>query len=84
MSSRAPARWSQDIGRFDPAGDHHAQGVDHKVAFAPVDPLVAVKTANPAALGGLDRRAIQDDPRRAHRTATAEARLRVERPLEFG
>jgi hypothetical protein len=84
VSNRAPARWSQDIGPFHPPGHHHPEGVDEQVAFAPVDPFVPVKTANPAALGGLDRLAIQDDDRRAHRPTTAQARLLMKRPLEFG
>ena len=48
------------------------------MALGPFDPLVAVETPKPAALGG------QDDHGRAHRTATAQARLLVERPLQLG
>jgi len=60
-----------------------SQGVDQQVAFAPVDPLVAVETSEASPLGGLDRLTVQDDYRRAEQAAAAQARLLVERPLQF-
>src|SRR4051812_48741270 len=52
--------------------------VFEKFHLGPFDPLVPIETASAAALGGLDRLTVQDDHRRAHRTATAETRLLIE------
>src|SRR5260370_42179983 len=50
----------------------------------PFDPFVPIETTGASALGGLYRRTVQDDHRRAGQAAAAQARLLMKRPLQFG
>jgi hypothetical protein len=57
------------IGGVDRGSDHQARGVGHDVPLAALDLLGGVVAARPAALGGLDRLAV-DHPGRGARFAT--------------
>src|SRR5579884_2387880 len=71
-----------DIGRMDHAGDPHSQDIDQDVPLATADFLAAIVAPFAAALGSLDRLAVEDGRgRRSFLTGLASNR-RMQRVVD--